>query len=209
MIAWLRGRVLHVEGNDIVINVGNIGYDVHIGENRLLRLSLKKDQELELVIGTVVREDEIKLFGFDTFVERQLFHLLLSVSGIGPKAAISIVDSLEPKQIVQAIQIGDFQPFLRINGIGKKTAQRLVLDLQGKLSSVLTPPLEENPPPGTAVDRPEEHPVSDYILLKDATSALSNLGFTEREAEKAIRPYLHSGLNLDEIIRKSLADLKQ
>jgi Holliday junction DNA helicase RuvA len=209
MISWLRGRVLNVEGNEVTINTGNIGYCVYLGEHRLLQLGIQKDQEVELVIYTVVREDDIRLFGFESFLSRTIFSTMLGVSGIGPKAAISIVDKLEPIQVIAAIQNGDHHPFLSISGIGKKTAQRIILELQGKLDSSLS----ELAIKGNVMPEPINQPTNDNMaqikIIEDAKSALSNLGFTEREADKVIKQHIKPGLSLDEIIRKSLAELRQ
>ncbi len=209
MISWLRGRVMNVEGNEVTINTGNIGYCVYLGENRLLEMGIQKDQEVELVVYTIVREDDIRLFGFDSFLNRTIFSVMLGVSGIGPKAAISIVDNLEPTQVVTAIQHGDYNPFLSISGIGKKTAQRIVLDLQGKLDTNLKEMVADNATAPEPANRKTGETVSQFKILEDAKSALSNLGFTEREADKVLKQHIKSGLSLDEIIRKSLAELRQ
>ena len=209
MISWLRGRVLNVEGNEVTINTGNIGYSVYLGENRLLQMGIQKDQEVELVVYTVVREDDIRLFGFDSFLSRTIFSIMLGVSGIGPKAAISIVDKLEPDQIINAIQVGDHSSFLSISGIGKKTAQRIILELQGKLDSSLKDIIVDNATIPKPVNQVANDTVSQFKILEDAKSALSNLGFTEREADRVIKQHIKPGLSLDEIIRKSLAELRQ
>ena len=209
MIAWLRGRVINIDGNEVTINAGNIGYCVFLGDNRLLQMGIQKDQEIELVVYTVVREDEIRLFGFDSFVSRNLFVILMSVSGIGPKAAMNIVDRLEAQQIVNAVQTGDISPFLSISGIGKKTAQRIILDLQGKMdgfSRLLPGNDQKNRRSIAGLQDKGKMPLT---VLEDAKSALSNLGFSEREADRVIRQHLKPGIELDEIIRKSLADLRQ
>ncbi len=209
MIAWLRGRVLNIEGNEVTINTGNIGYCVFVGENRLLQMGIQIDQEVELVVYTIVREDDIRLFGFDSFLSRTVFSIMLGVNGIGPKAAINIVDKLDPGQVILAIQSGDYHPFLSISGIGKKTAQRIILDLQGKLDNILNElsdkeKITANP---NLFGQNDQH--SQYKIIEDAKSALSNLGFTEREADRVIKLHIKPGLSLDEIIRKSLAELRQ
>ncbi|MCG8337999.1 MAG: Holliday junction branch migration protein RuvA [Proteobacteria bacterium] len=209
MISWLRGRVLNVEGNEVTINTGNIGYCVYLGENRLLQMGIQKDQEVELVVYTVVREDDIRLFGFNSFLSRTIFSIMLGVSGIGPKAATNIVDKLEPAQVIAAIQHGDYNPFLSISGIGKKTAQRIVLELQGKLDIDLKDIVAENIAIPEPVNQVAGDTVSQFKILEDAKSALSNLGFTEREADRVIKQHIKPGLSLDEIIRKSLAELRQ
>jgi Holliday junction DNA helicase RuvA len=209
MIAWLKGRILHIEKNEITVNTGNIGYSVFIGENRLLQMGVQKDKEIELVIYTLVREDEIRLFGFDSFLSRSVFMILLSVNGIGPKAAANIIDKLEPNTIIAAIKKGDHFPFLAVSGIGKKTAQRIILDLQGKLDSFVTDQVGSEVEMDKQPKGNEPEQLTPLKLIKDAKSALSNLGFTDREADRVVRQHLNPGISLDEIIRKSLAELRQ
>ena len=207
MISWLKGRVLDIDENEVTIDTGNIGYRVHIGENRLLQMGIEKESEAEMVIYTIVREDEIRLFGFDSFFSRKIFDILLSVNGVGPKAAISILDCLEPQQIVMSIQNGDHTPFLTISGIGKKTAQRIILDLQGKMEKLEMPGNQDSP--GTVSSVHQKNQANHIGLVADAKSALSNLGFTDKDADRVVRKHLKPGLGLNEIIRKSLADLQQ
>lgn len=209
MIAWLRGRVLNIGKNEIAVNTGNIGYSVYIGENRLLKLGIQKDQEIELVIYTLVREDEIRLFGFESFQARSVFTILLNVNGIGPKAAANIIDTLDPFVIVTSIEKGDHFPFLSVPGIGKKTAQRIILELQGKLDRFITDPIQTENNREKPFENDNRLKDSPLTLIKDAASALANLGFSEREAERTVRQHLKPGIGLDEIIRKSLADLRQ
>jgi holliday junction DNA helicase RuvA len=206
MISWLRGRVLHIDGSEITVNTGNIGYNVYLGTTQLLKLGVKKNEEVELVIYTLVREDEIRLYGFESFFARSIFLLLLGVSGVGPKAAINIVDKLDPHLIISAIQSGDHSPFQSVSGIGKKTAQRIILDLQGKIDESL---LMQSNPGKLKEFQSNEEGANQYNLIEDAISALSNLGFSEREADKITRKHLSPGVSLDDIIRKALVDLQQ
>jgi len=210
MIAWLKGNVIDIDGNEIVINTGNIGYRVFIGENRLLEMGVRIDSEIEIVIYTSVKDDEIKLFGFDSFFSRKIFTLLLGVNGVGPKAAINIVDQLEPGQVLSSIRDNDIYPFIGVSGIGKKTAQRIILDLQGKIGGFEYLMKETKKGQQLVGGGTENGGVGQQAqLTKDARSAMENLGFSEREADRVIRKHIGPGVKLDEIIRKCLADLRQ
>lgn len=197
---------MDIDTNEITLNTGNVGYRVYLGEERILKMNVKKDSEIELVVHTAVREDEIKLFGFESFFSRSVFESLLTVNGIGPKAAMSILDNLEPQTVVEAIISNNYALFLSVSGIGKKTAQRIVLDLQGKIerfSSVTQKP-------SLISDLQSDNNSQDRIkLMDDAKSALLNLGYQGKTAEKIVRKYIGSGMTLDEIIRKSLSELHQ
>ncbi|MBU2514424.1 Holliday junction branch migration protein RuvA [bacterium] len=207
MISWIKGKIIDIDGNNITVNTGNIGYQVFIGDNVQLQLGIKKGAEVELVIYTSVREDEIKLFGFSSFFVRRVFALLLTVNGIGPKAASSIVDQIDAVTIVSSIRSGNFSPFLSVSGIGKKSAQRIILDLQGKLDRFEIPEMmgtEEN-----SSEILQKDPFNQMKVIEDGKSALTNLGFSEKEADRVVRHHFTPGINLGEIIRKSLADLQQ
>ncbi len=136
MIAWLKGTIVHIEGNEIVLNCNSVGYRVLVGNNLFQLLQLKIGDERELVIYTSVKEDELKLFGFESFFSRRVFTILLTVNVVGPKAAVNIVDQISAAHIIMSIQQNNFETFLSVSGIGKKTAQRIVLDLQGKLKNI-------------------------------------------------------------------------
>ncbi len=207
MIAWLKGKVLDIDGNEVILNSGNVGYRVILGDNYIYQIGLKKGDETEIAVYTAVREDEIRLFGFDSFFTRKVFVLLLGVNGVGPKAAMNIVDQLESAQVLVSIRHNDVNPFLGVSGIGKKTAQRIILDLQGKIDQFdnLAVLPEYSDSTGTNLDDSKIQ----SQLMKDAGSALSNLGFLEKEADRVIRKHAKPGVTLNEIIRKSLADLRQ
>lgn len=204
MISWIRGRVIDINGNLITVNTGNIGYELFIGINTISQLKLKLDVEAELAVYTAVREDEIKLYGLESFFAKRVFELLLSVNGIGPKAAINILDQLEPNAVLLSIQSGDYNPFLAVSGVGKKTAQRVILDLQGKIDRFdLTAVADSTTDSGKkSIQNPAQR-------IEDAISALSNLGFTEKEARGVVTKHAKVEETLDDIIRKSLADLQR
>ena len=204
MISWIRGRVIDINGNLVTINTGNIGYELFVGINTITQMNLKLDAEAEMAVFTSVREDEIKLFGLESFFAKRVFELLLSVSGIGPKAGINIIDQLDPNSVLLSIQSGDYNPFLAVSGVGKKTAQRIILDLQGKIDRFDLTSVADS-----AINAGHEQIVNPARIVEDAISALSNLGFTEREARGVVVKHAKVEESLDDIIRKSLADLQR
>jgi holliday junction DNA helicase RuvA len=207
MIAWIKGLAMEVDGNEIILNVNDVGYQVIVGEHTLSKMACSVGEVAEFVIYTGVKEDEIKLYGFETFLDRKIFLMLLTVNGVGPKAALSIIDQMEPTQVLFAIQQNDSRPFLNVSGIGKKTAQRIIVDLQGKADQLIGE--NDFSSMNTVYQTSGDADFRDGNLLKDAISALSNLGFTPREAEKVVKKHLSPGMTLDEIIRKSLGELRK
>ncbi len=206
MIAWLKGTVVDIDGNEIIVNTGNVGYRVIVGSNLKLEKGIKVGESIEFAVFTSVKEDEIRLFGFETFFVRKIFVILLTVNGVGPKVALNIVDKIEPLLIVEAIKTNDFSRFLAVSGVGKKTAQRIVLDLQGKVEALcsyggFTEELEQK-------TNLENDLFYQSRLLDDARSALANLGFAQKEGDRVLRKHLKPGMELDEILRLSLRELR-
>ena len=158
---------------------------------------------MELAVYTAVKEDGIRLFGFHNFFTRKVFISLLGVSGIGPKVALNIVDQLGVNDILNAIVGGNPLAFTKVSGVGKKTAQRIILDLQGKLDGLQYQGHFENEESDQSTSEGQGQ------ILADAVSALSNLGFSTSDAEKTIVKHLKPQLTLDELLRKCLIDLRQ
>ncbi|MCP4298137.1 MAG: Holliday junction branch migration protein RuvA [Proteobacteria bacterium] len=203
MLAWLEGIVVHIDQNEIVLNTNGIGYQIIVGDN--FQRGFKEGEKKAVVIYTSVKEDEIRLFGFESFEARKLFILLLSVNGIGPKVGQKIIDQISAQQIVLAIINQDHNEFLKISGVGKKTAQRVVIDLQGKIESVqFSFKGDEKDQPSGIGGISLTHQVQ-----MDTKSALSNLGYIDREIDKVINRYMEPGITIDELIRKCLSDLNQ
>jgi len=209
MIGWIKGELLHIEEDEIIINSQGVGYLVMVGANLLARKNPRIGDELELVIYTSVKEDEIRLIGFETFLARKVFTILLTVNGVGPKAAVKITDALTPEDIVFAVNNGNHTPFLQVSGIGKKTAQKIVIDLQSKVDKLhLQYPL--NPVSGTN-EMTADNPLNsaNNLILSDAKSALKNLGFYDAEIKSVIHKHAKSDISFDELIRKCLSELKK
>jgi len=199
MIGYLAGAVLALEKDEALLNVQGVGYWVSLGSRAMQQLALAPGAEAALFVHTQVREDEIRLFGFVALEQRNLFLKLISVNGVGPKIALAILDHMNLEEVVSAVALGDHHPFTQVSGVGSKTAQRLVVDLQGKLGGLHAP--GANPALRPALATPGG-------VAADARSALMNLGFGEKEADKVVRNHLTKDIALEELIRKGLADLK-
>jgi Holliday junction DNA helicase RuvA len=172
MIACLRGRVLERGGGRIVLDVGGVGYLLS-ATSSAVRLAVPDGEEVSLVTHLHVREDALTLFGFASQAERELFELLLGVSGVGPKAALAIVSGYAPDQIRRAISTSDHALFTSISGIGRKTAERVVIDLKDKIG----------PLPAAAADVVPAAPGNGHTHARDA---LVGLGMSVAEAEAAL-----------------------
>jgi holliday junction DNA helicase RuvA len=177
MIAFLRGKLLEKHPNQIVIDTAGVGYDVVIPISTFSALP-DAGAEVALRIHTHVREDALALFGFLTAEEKALFEKLISVSGIGPKLAITVLSGLATPVLIDAIRGGDVAHLVRIPGVGKKTAERMVLELKDKLEG-----LGGGAPP--AMSSRAEPALS--AIEHDVLSALLNLGCQRAAAESAVR----------------------
>jgi Holliday junction DNA helicase RuvA len=171
MIAHLRGKLIYKQPGQAIVEAGGVGYDVVISVPTFTALP-SVGGEAALHIHTQVSEDQIALFGFLDIVEKRLFERLITVSGVGPKLAIKMLSGLSSERTVQAIRSQDHAQLTRIPGVGKKLAERLVVELKDKLDDFAVPPAQSSGVQGPAVD--------------DVLSALVNLGYQRPAAEKAI-----------------------
>jgi len=179
MIAFLRGKLLEKHPNQVVVDIGGVGYDVMVPVSTFSSLP-ETGAEVRLHIHTHVREDALALFGFLTPDEKALFERLITVSGIGPRLAVSILSGLATPELVAAIRGGLVEQLVRIPGVGKKTAERMVVELRDKLDAL------------GAAAAPEA--VAELSSVEqDVLSALLNLGCTRAVAEKAVRKAKASG----------------
>ena len=171
MIGSLRGKLIDKRPNLVLLDVGGVGYQVIIPLSTFTSLGAMH-AETTLLIHTHVREDQLALYGFYTAREKQCFELLISASGVGPSLALKILSGMSLDELVPAIRKGDLAQLVRIPGVGRKTAERMVVELRDKLA---------------AVDVPEAgKPATRSQLESDVASALENLGYDERAVEKAI-----------------------
>src|SRR5689334_277408 len=174
MIGWLRGRLLGEEPTGaLLIDVGGVGYEVNapLGAAGRARSS---GPELELFVHTHVREDALDLFGFATELDRRVFRLLLGIPNVGPKTALGVLSALSVEELSRAVRAGDLGRLSKVPGIGKKTAERLVLELKDKLASV------------GASDEPGVARVASSDAKLRLLSALTNMGYRAGEAERAV-----------------------
>ena len=187
MIAHLRGTLLEKHPNQAVVEAGGVGYDVAIPVSTYARLP-DAGQEVRLRIHTHVREDALQLFGFSTAEEKMLFEKLISVSGIGPKLGLTVLSGLAAADLIAAIRAGATERLVRIPGVGKKTAERMILELREKLPEVAAGAAPEAAPEGKAAFTG---------LEQDVLSALVNLGCSAVAAEAAVRKAKTAGAPTD------------
>jgi Holliday junction DNA helicase RuvA len=192
VIAQVRGRLLRKEPQEAVVDVGGVGYRVTIPLSTFYRIGEPGD-EVTLLTHTHVREDALALFGFLTAAEQALFERLIAVSGVGPRLAVSILSGIEAPDLVAALRASDVARLTRIPGVGKKTAERLVLELKDKVQGLAA--TEEAAPAGPAASAQE-----------DLVSALVHLGYSRPEAERGVDRALKeddSG-RFEDLLRRSL-----
>jgi holliday junction DNA helicase RuvA len=196
MIAHLRGKLLAKHPNQAIVETGGVGYDVAISVPTFSDLP-GVGSEVALHIHTHVREDALALYGFLLASEKTLFEKLITVSGIGPKLAITILSGMAADEMVGAIRGNDVVRLTRIPGIGKKTAERMVLELRDKLPTAQAGPAA----PAPALSAVEE----------DVLSALVNLGYQRASAEKALAVASNNGMasSFDAMFREALATLSK
>ncbi|AEU39173.1 Holliday junction branch migration protein RuvA [Granulicella mallensis] len=173
MIAYLRGRILSKASNAVIVDCNGVGYELAISITTFTELGAE-GAEAKLHVHTHVREDALALFGFAELTEKRLFEKLLTISGIGPKLAITVLSGISAERLVGAIRAGDHATLTKIPGIGKKTAERVVLELKDKLDDMVgsTPETGARFSLGTVAD--------------DVLSALVNLGYARPVAQKAV-----------------------
>jgi Holliday junction DNA helicase RuvA len=196
MIALLRGTLVEKHPNQAIVEAGGVGYDVLIPISTYSALP-EAGSEVRLRIHTHVREDALALFGFLTAEEKTIFEKLISVSGIGPSLAVKVLSGMSTSDLIPAIRNGSVEQLVRIPGVGRKTAERIVLELKDKLEG-----LDATPVPGLAArPAPTLSP-----LEQDVLSALLNLGCNRAAAEAAVRKAKAAGAPADfePLFRKSL-----
>ena len=193
MIAHLRGKLLAKHPNQAIVETGGVGYDITISVPTFSDLPATGG-DVALHIHTHVREDSIALYGFLRTAEKQLFEKLISVSGIGPKLAITILSGMAADEMAGAIRGNDVARLTRIPGIGRKTAERLVLELRDKL-------------PAATAEAPASPPTN--AVEEDVLSALLNLGYQRTAAEKAVAFVAKNGGSFDAMFRQAMGMLSK
>lgn len=194
MIAELTGLLARKSPDHLVIDVNGVGYLVSMSLNAYYQLPAV-GARVQVLIHTHVREDALQLFGFLEPEEKQLFLLLTSVSGIGPKLAMNVLSGRPYRELEEAIQAGDLTRLVAVPGIGKKTAERIVVDLRDKVKQLPKEALAQSAPPQSAVE-------------DEAVSALVNLGYKRGDAERIVKSVVSNGADsIEAIIRGALKKL--
>ena len=181
MIAFLRGRVFEKQPNRVIVDVQGVGYDVIVPLSTYYHVG-DAGADVSLRVHTHVREEALQLYGFATELERQLFEKLIAISGIGPKLAVALLSGMDAREFLTAVQRADVARLTRIPGIGKKTAERIVLELKDRVAHMGSP-IDA----GAVADAPADR------LREDVLSALQNLGYHRPLAEQAVTSALDDG----------------
>jgi Holliday junction DNA helicase RuvA len=204
MIAHLSGTLLSKEPNQVIVDVGGVGYDVTIPLSTFYDLN-DQESNVKLLIYTHVKEDALQLYGFKTAAERKLFVHFISVSGVGPKLGIALLSHMKTDELIESIKSNNLARLTQIPGVGRKTAERLVVDLRDKMIQLSQSQVAEETGvrPETTYASPEDS------VRADALSALVNLGYQRSGAEKAIDAALAEGgdVTVEWILRRSLKKL--
>jgi len=193
MIGYLTGKIISSKPTLILLDVNGVGYEVRISINTFERISGK--EFVSLFIYTNVKEDAITLFGFYSEAEKEMFELLISISGVGPKSALSLLSGISTDDLKQAIITSNVERMIAVPGIGRKTAERLILELKNKVRDIK----EE----GITTSKPS--------LQKEAVAALSTLGYNLASSEKVVNKILSElpERSLEELIKRSLKELNK
>lgn len=198
MIGSLTGRLAQKEPNRLVVDVQGVGYEVQVPLSTFYGLG-DVGADVALRIHTHVREDTLSLFGFATALELDLFERLIGISGVGPRLALSVLSGIEPPGLVRAVSAGDVVRLTRIPGVGKKTAERIVLELKDRLPETLI----------IETDQPETEAETNG-MRDDVLSALLNLGYQRPRAERAIERVptdVSGGDQFEDVLRQALREL--
>ncbi|HBX23821.1 MAG TPA: Holliday junction branch migration protein RuvA [Desulfotomaculum sp.] len=198
MIAFLKGKLAAVEPESIVIDVGGVGYRVNVTAG--CAAGLRGYEEVQLHTHMIVREDDMQLYGFITPGEITAFLLLLGVNGVGPKAALAVLSALTPRGLGRALAMEDTGALTRVSGVGKKIAQRIILELKDKLGRF------ETDPETTVTNEDGMNGIPD-----DAVNALMALGYSAGEAKEVVSKVFSQGCTQDvqQLIRSALRFLDQ
>ena len=196
MYEYIRGQFQGISKDYVVIELNNIGYKIFTSGNTMSNMP-KVGDEVLLYLEQIVREDFIGLYGFTTREELEMFKLLLSINGVGAKAALSLLSISTVNNLKYAIMMGDEKHITRAPGIGKKTAQRIILELKDKLK-----PYELTSEEGQLIEGINDN--SDYSFnINETLSALMALGYTEKEAQKSLEK-VDNTLSIENMIKESL-----
>lgn len=201
MYAYIKGTLQDKYDNYIIVEAGGIGYKLYTSLSTLEKIG-DIGAEVKVYTHFYVREDVLQLYGFMTYEELGMFELLIGVSGVGPKAALSVLSSMSPSSFGLAVITGDVRSLTNVPGIGKKIAQRIILELQDKIKKEqLTAAQERLPPKADSYE--------DISGISDAVSALMVLGYSAIEASRAVSEVYAEGMELETLIKNALKELSK
>lgn len=197
MIGYLTGKIIAKKPTNILLDVSGVGYSVNISVTTFEKLP-PQNENVSLFIFTSVKEDAIDLYGFSTPSEKEMFELLISANGIGPKLAQSLLSGIQVEELRQAIDDGNLSRITAVPGIGRKTAERLLVELRDKMDKL------------TETSKPAEAGAPSSIR-SDAIAALVNLGYNIKTAEKVVRNIMNTKTSstIEDVIKESLAELNK
>lgn len=202
MLAYIKGS-LEIKNNDyIVIDVGGLGYKVNMSKKAIENVGNIGDK-IKVYTYYRVREDDISIFGFNTNEELRMFELLLSVSGVGAKVALTILSNIEITEFALAVITEDVSKIVKIPGIGKKSAQRIILELKDKLKA------QELAEEEGQIETKENKQESNSEAVEEAIAALQILGYSKKDIEKAFEKLANKNVSVEELIKKGLTILSQ
>ena len=200
MISYLRGKVLTTTEETVILDVNGVGYEAYCSRGAYKKLS--QGEIGELYTHLQVKEDGVTLFGFESPKEKELFLKLITVSGVGPKMGISVLASLNADEFAQAVATADVKRLSAVKGLGKKTAEKIVLELHGKISAAEVISASGDFMTGAEMNQPT---AKLSALDEEAVSALMNLGFTRSESAQAVKKAHENGATtVEEVIMKAL-----
>lgn len=201
MIVSLNGRLLEVTETTIVLDVQGVGYEITVTSSVFKKLP-NQGQELQIQTYLQVRDDAFVLYGFSSPEERSLFHKIIGVAGIGPKLGVGILSNIAPLDFIRAVQRQDLATLTSLPGIGKKTGERILLELKDKFKGVVLDYGVES----------DDLPIVSGSVFEDAVEALQALGYHGSEAERMVnlaKPHLQENYNLQELLKVALAQNSQ
>ena len=206
MIAHLNGKLLTKEPNAVIVDVAGVGYEVNIPLSTFYELE-NEGSNVQLRIYTHVKEDALQLYGFKTTRERELFVNFISVSGIGPKLGIALLSGMSTDELIASIKSNNLARLTLIPGVGRKTAERLIVDLREKMTALAASQVAEEPGAGADASLPP----SDDDVRAQALSGLINLGYQRSAAEKAIDSVLREDgeITVESVLRRGLSKLSR
>lgn len=193
MYNYIKGKITDINENTLVVETNGVGYEFTVSASTASELSMK-DGEVKVYCYLNVREDEMSLFGFSSAQEKEMFLKLKKVDGVGPKSAITILSGLRVEQLASAVVRGDIKLISSVKGVGKKTAERIILELKDKVDKELAESGEELPVVASGK----------VTVNEEAVLALMTLGFTRLESETAVSKVNPDGLTLEQIIFNAL-----